>query len=266
MGARAQPARTDCYVAGGWRVADDGRRFDVTDPATGTLIETVADVSLADGLVAVAAAHDALAAWALVGAAQRGEILRRAFELMTERADELARLVVAGERQGAPRRARRGGVRRGVLPLELRGGGAKHRRLRHRPRRHEPDPRAPPADRRRAPHHAVELPRGDADPQDRPRARRGVHGRLQAGAGDPAHRTGDRCDSRRGRRPPRSRERRAELATRTARRCGHRRRTRPQAFLHRFDRGRPDAPREGISADPQLLDGAWRERAVHRLR
>ena len=41
---------------------------------------------------------------------------------------------------------------------------------------------------------------------------------------------------------------------------------RPQAFLHRFDRGRPDAPREGISADPQLLDGAWRECAVHRLR
>ena len=185
MGARAQPARTDCYVAGGWRVADDGRRFGVTDPATGTLIASVADASLADGLVAVAAAHDALPNWALVAPRERGEILRRAFELMTERADELARLVVAENGKALPDRARRSGVRRGVLSLELRGGGAKHRRLRHRPRRHEPDPRAPPADRRRAPHHTVELPRGDADPQDRPRARRGVHGRLQARAAKP---------------------------------------------------------------------------------
>ncbi|MGP8162660.1 MAG: NAD-dependent succinate-semialdehyde dehydrogenase [Acidimicrobiales bacterium] len=102
MGARAQPARTDCYVAGGWRVADDGRRFGVTDPATGTLIASVADASPADGLVAVAAAHDALPIWALVAPRERGEILRRAFELMTERADELARLVVAENGKALP--------------------------------------------------------------------------------------------------------------------------------------------------------------------
>ena len=61
----------------------------------------------------------------------------RAFELMTERADELAQLIVAGERQGAGRRARRGRLRRRVLPLVRRGGGA-HRRATARPRRPAP--------------------------------------------------------------------------------------------------------------------------------
>ena len=90
----ARPLPTDCFIAGEWRGAEGGRRFDVTDPATGMPIETVADASPADGLAAVAAAHAALDAWSQVAPRQRGEILRRAFELMTARGEELARLVV----------------------------------------------------------------------------------------------------------------------------------------------------------------------------
>ncbi len=94
MDSGAPSAPTECYIGGEWGAAAHGRRFEVTDPATGTLIDTVADASSAEGLAAVAAAHDALGVWSQTAPRQRGEILRRAFSLMTERAEELARLVV----------------------------------------------------------------------------------------------------------------------------------------------------------------------------
>jgi succinate-semialdehyde dehydrogenase/glutarate-semialdehyde dehydrogenase len=95
MGASAIPAQTDCHLGGEWRPAHDGGRFEVSDPATGETIGTVADCSPDDGIAAVAAAHDALAAWSQVAPRRRGEMLRQAFVLMVERAEELARLVVA---------------------------------------------------------------------------------------------------------------------------------------------------------------------------
>ena len=94
MHAAAKPVEKDCYVAGDWRAAQDGRRFDVTDPATGELIDSAADASPVDGLAAIAAAHDAFQLWSRVAPRERGEILRRAFELMIGRADDLTRLVV----------------------------------------------------------------------------------------------------------------------------------------------------------------------------
>ena len=88
------PLRTDCYIGGGWREASGAERFEVLDPATEEVLETVADGSAPDVLEAVAAAHDALGAWAATPPRRRGEILRRSFELMIERTDELARLMV----------------------------------------------------------------------------------------------------------------------------------------------------------------------------
>ena len=87
--------RNECYVGGGWRPARDGRRFDVYDPATEKVIESVADASAEDAIAAVAAAHDALSPWAATPPRRRGEILRRAFELMIDHAEALARLMVA---------------------------------------------------------------------------------------------------------------------------------------------------------------------------
>jgi succinate-semialdehyde dehydrogenase / glutarate-semialdehyde dehydrogenase len=84
---------TDLYVAGKFVPAADGRRFDVIDPATGAVLASVADASVDDAIGAVDAAAGAAAAWAATAPRQRAEILRRAFELMTQQADSLARLV-----------------------------------------------------------------------------------------------------------------------------------------------------------------------------
>ncbi len=86
---------TDLLIGGGWQPSGDGNRFDVMDPATGQALASVADASVADGLAAVGAAHDALPGWAATAPRARGEVLRRAYELMTERGDDLARLIVA---------------------------------------------------------------------------------------------------------------------------------------------------------------------------
>jgi succinate-semialdehyde dehydrogenase / glutarate-semialdehyde dehydrogenase len=84
---------TDLFIGGTWRAASEGGRFDVLDPATGDVIAKVADGSVDDGLDAVNAASEALPAWAATPPRQRAEILRRAWELMTERADEIATLI-----------------------------------------------------------------------------------------------------------------------------------------------------------------------------
>ena len=84
---------TDLFIGGTWRAASEGGRFDVLDPATGDVIAQVADGSVDDGLAAVDAASEALPAWAATPPRQRAEILRRAWELMIERADEIATLI-----------------------------------------------------------------------------------------------------------------------------------------------------------------------------
>ena len=83
----------DLLIGGKAVKASDGGRFDVIDPATGGVITTVADGSVDDGTAAVDAAAAAAAGWAATAPRERAEVLRRAFELMTARADELAHLI-----------------------------------------------------------------------------------------------------------------------------------------------------------------------------
>ena len=85
--------RTDLYVGGTWRPAASGKRFDVFDPSTEQRITSVADASVEEGLAAVASAAAAAAAWAATPPRERGEILRRAFELMVSRSDWFAELI-----------------------------------------------------------------------------------------------------------------------------------------------------------------------------
>lgn len=85
---------TDSHVGGVWRPSSDGSTFEVHDPATTDVIATVADATVEDGLAAVAAAADAADAWAATPPRERGEALRRSFELMHDRRDELADLIV----------------------------------------------------------------------------------------------------------------------------------------------------------------------------
>ena len=84
---------TGLLIGGRWREASGGERFDVTDPATGSRLTTCADATPDDGLAALAAAHDAQASWAKVPPRDRSELLRSAFEVLTERADDLALLM-----------------------------------------------------------------------------------------------------------------------------------------------------------------------------
>ncbi|GAA3557711.1 NAD-dependent succinate-semialdehyde dehydrogenase [Kribbella ginsengisoli] len=84
---------TELFIAGKWRPAEGGKTLAVEDPATGTTLCQVSDASPADGLAALDAAVTAQAEWAATAPRERGEILRRTYELMTERVDELALLM-----------------------------------------------------------------------------------------------------------------------------------------------------------------------------
>ena len=81
------------FIGGTWRDAEEGRTLSVHDPATGDRVKTIADASPADGLAALDAATEAFPAWAATPARERGEILRRAFDLLQERTEEFALLM-----------------------------------------------------------------------------------------------------------------------------------------------------------------------------
>lgn len=93
---------TECLIGGIWRPASDGGRFDVENPATGATLASVASATVDDGLAAVKAAHEAFPAWAATAPRQRAEILRSAFEMMIERADEIAELIVLENGKALP--------------------------------------------------------------------------------------------------------------------------------------------------------------------
>ena len=81
------------FIGGEWRDGSGGDTIAVEDPATAETIAEVADATPDDAVAALAAAHDKQAEWAATPPRDRGEILRRAFELITERADDLALLM-----------------------------------------------------------------------------------------------------------------------------------------------------------------------------
>ncbi|MFI6901923.1 NAD-dependent succinate-semialdehyde dehydrogenase [Nonomuraea sp. NPDC050394] len=81
------------HIGGRSTPATDGGRFDVTDPATGEVIASVADATPADALAAVSAAADAAESWSATTPRYRSEVLRQAFELMSEQAEDLATLI-----------------------------------------------------------------------------------------------------------------------------------------------------------------------------
>jgi succinate-semialdehyde dehydrogenase/glutarate-semialdehyde dehydrogenase len=80
-------------LGGGWRDADGGATLPVEDPSSGATIARVADASVADGQAALDAAVAAQGEWARTAPRDRGEILRTAFERLSERAEEFAMLM-----------------------------------------------------------------------------------------------------------------------------------------------------------------------------
>ncbi|WP_022879285.1 NAD-dependent succinate-semialdehyde dehydrogenase [Microbacterium sp. B19] len=84
---------TGLLINGEWRAAEGGKTVQVSDPATGEVIREIADASVADGVAAMDAAADAFPSWAATPARERAEILRRAFDLLQERKEDVALLM-----------------------------------------------------------------------------------------------------------------------------------------------------------------------------
>lgn len=103
---------TELFIAGQWRAATDGRVFDIDDPSTGKVLISIADAGPADGRAALEAAVQTQESWATVPPRERGEILRRAFELVTARADDFALLITL--EMGKPLNEARGEVTYGA--------------------------------------------------------------------------------------------------------------------------------------------------------
>ncbi|HYI56825.1 MAG TPA: NAD-dependent succinate-semialdehyde dehydrogenase [Microlunatus sp.] len=81
------------FIGGQWRSAASGQTFDVNDPATGEVIKSIADASADEAVQALDAAVATADDWASTPARQRGEVLRRTFELVQQRKDDIALLM-----------------------------------------------------------------------------------------------------------------------------------------------------------------------------
>jgi succinate-semialdehyde dehydrogenase/glutarate-semialdehyde dehydrogenase len=84
---------TDLLIGGQWRAASGGGTLTVEDPATAEALIEVADAQEQDALDALTAAAGAQAQWGSHAPRERGEILRRAYEAIVEKADDLALLM-----------------------------------------------------------------------------------------------------------------------------------------------------------------------------
>ncbi|MGK9149280.1 NAD-dependent succinate-semialdehyde dehydrogenase [Plantibacter flavus] len=103
---------TGILIDGVWRASSDGSTFAVTDPSNGLTLLEIADATPEDGEAALAAAHTAQREWARTAPRERAEILRRAFDLVTARADDFALLMTM--EMGKPLAEARGEVAYGA--------------------------------------------------------------------------------------------------------------------------------------------------------
>ena len=81
------------FIGGQWRASASGKTLDVHDPSTGKTIKKIADATPDDARAAMDAAANAQAGWAATAPRERGELLRRAFDLMQQRKEEFALLM-----------------------------------------------------------------------------------------------------------------------------------------------------------------------------
>lgn len=91
---------TSLYINGEWRAALSGKRIDVSNPASGETLGFVAQAGEADLDLAVEATRKGFAVWRKTGAFERAQLMRRAANLLRERADGIAAIMTA--EQGKP--------------------------------------------------------------------------------------------------------------------------------------------------------------------
>jgi len=103
---------TNLFIGGKRQPAADGKTFDVEDPASGECLLSIADAGSEDGRAALNAAVAAQYEWATTAPRERGEILRRAFDLVTARTEDFALLTTL--EMGKPLAEARGEVKYGA--------------------------------------------------------------------------------------------------------------------------------------------------------
>jgi succinate-semialdehyde dehydrogenase/glutarate-semialdehyde dehydrogenase len=84
---------TALFIGGKWCEASDRSTFEVIDPATEQPVAEVSSATAADAIDAVSSAAAVQESWGSVAPRKRAEILRRAFELLTQRLDDFAFLI-----------------------------------------------------------------------------------------------------------------------------------------------------------------------------
>jgi succinate-semialdehyde dehydrogenase/glutarate-semialdehyde dehydrogenase len=97
------------FIDGEWVEAHRGTHFEVTNPATGDVIGHMPDGAASDAIAAIDAADAAFTDWSNTTAYERSRLLYRAWELMTERSEQLAELMTI--EQGKPIKASRAEVK-----------------------------------------------------------------------------------------------------------------------------------------------------------
>ncbi len=84
---------TGLYINGKWTEGHGEAPISVEDPSTGKILLQISNANAMDGLAALTAADEAQARWAKTPPRERGEILRRTFELVRARSEEFAMLI-----------------------------------------------------------------------------------------------------------------------------------------------------------------------------
>jgi len=108
--------RDRAYIDGAWVEADSAARFDVDNPANGSVLGSVPDCGAAETRRAIEAAAAALPAWRALAAKERSAILRKWFDLMVANADDLAMLLTL--EQGKPLAEAKGEILYGASFIE----------------------------------------------------------------------------------------------------------------------------------------------------
>jgi len=107
--------RQECYINGQWVGSD--KRIEVTNPATGVVIGSIPSLGQKETAEAIKGAEIAQKEWAKVPAKQRGQMMRRWFELMMQHQDDLARIMTA--EQGKPFAEAKGEITYGASFVEF---------------------------------------------------------------------------------------------------------------------------------------------------
>ena len=261
------PVPTGLFIGGAWRPAEAGATFTVEDPSTRH--------GARRGRRRLARRRHARAGGGRARPSPRGprspprersDILRRAYDLLLERQEDLALLMTL--EMGKPLAEARGEI---VYAAEF------FRWFSEEAVRIDggfpvaPERPGPPAGDARAggsvpADHAVELPHGHGHPQDRSGGRCRLHDGGQARRADAALHPGAGRDHAGGRTPRRRAQRGHHLGPGARDRADDPRRPGSQALLHRLHRRGPQAARAVRGQGHAHLDGAGRQRTLPRLR